>query len=171
MDLRTVTILLSLCEILLAVPIQGSQKDKRQGFEDAFDFGDLANTGAFSSSTNPFGSISSGATTGSNNAGVLNGLQGLISPTGNPSSTQNASPSGANPFGALFSGIIPSTSGSGSPTGTGNMILPTGTFSSGSQTGDDETNQGLSGFGDLSLGGEGGQDADEGNSPEGESDA
>ncbi|GIJ89709.1 hypothetical protein Asppvi_008654 [Aspergillus pseudoviridinutans] len=127
MNLKTVTILLGLCEILLAVPIQGSPKDKRQSFED-FDFGDLANTG------------SSGTTTGSN----------------------------TNPFGSLLAGIVPSTSGSGSSTGTGNMIFLTGSLTSDSQTGNDETNQGLSGSGDLSQGGEGGQDADEGDSPEDE---
>ncbi|KAF7165397.1 hypothetical protein CNMCM5623_009562 [Aspergillus felis] len=127
MNLKTVAILLGLCEILLAVPIQGSPKDRRQGFE-GFDFGDLANIG------------SSGTTTGSN----------------------------TSPFGSLLSGIIPSTSGSGSSTGTGNMIFPTGTLTSDSQTSNDETNQGLSGSGDLSQGGEGGQAADEGDSPEAE---
>ncbi|EAW16007.1 uncharacterized protein NFIA_053530 [Aspergillus fischeri NRRL 181] len=119
MNLKTVTILLGLCEILLAVPIQGSQKDKRQGLE-GFNFGDLASTGA------------SGTSAGSN----------------------------TNPFGSLFSGV-PSTSGSGSSAGTGNMILPAGTLTSGSQTGNDETNQGQSGSGDLSQGGEGGQDVEE----------
>jgi hypothetical protein len=127
MNLKTVTILLGLCEILLAVPIQGSLRDKRQGF-GGFDFGDLANIG------------SSGTTTGSN----------------------------TNPFGSLLSGLNPSTSGSGSSTGTGNMIFPAGTLTAGSQAGNDETNQGLSGSGDLSQGGEGGQDADEGDSQEDE---
>jgi hypothetical protein len=40
------------------------------------------------------------------------------------------------------------------------MIFPTGTLNSGSQTGNDKTNQGQSGSGDISQGGEGGQDAD-----------
>lgn len=118
MNLKTITILLSLCETLFAVPIQGSQKDKRQGL-GGFNFGDLASTGT------------SGTSAGSN----------------------------TNPFGSLFSGIIPSMSSSGSSAGTGNMILPAGALTSGSQIGNDETNQGQSGSGDFSQGGEDGEEA------------
>lgn len=135
MNLKTITILLSLCQTLFAVPIQGSQKDKRQGL-GGFNFGDLASMGT------------SGTSAGSN----------------------------TNPFGSLFSGIIPSTSSSGSSAGTGNMILPAGALTSGSQTGNDETNQGQSGSGDFSQGGEDGeeaaavavQDGNEGDGPEDE---
>ncbi|KAF4153406.1 hypothetical protein CNMCM6069_000800 [Aspergillus lentulus] len=85
MNLKTVTILLGLCEIIFAVPIQGSQKDKRQGLE-GFNFGDLASTGASGtttgSTTNPFGSLFSGIIPSTSGSGSSTGTGNMIFQTG-----------------------------------------------------------------------------------------